>query len=113
MKFKGQKVGVIGTGSSGIQAIPVIAKEAAHLTVFQRTANYSVPARNYDLSDDQARSIKKEIKEIREFCRWSTIGQNYDFREGEALALPKEQLERQFEARLGKRGIPVDVWQLP
>ena len=103
VKFKGQKVGVIGTGSSGIQAIPVIAKEAAHLTVFQRTANYSVPARNYDLSDDQARSIKKDIKEIREFCRWSTIGQNYDFREGEALELPKEQLERQFEVD-GEKG---------
>ena len=104
VNFKGQKVGVIGTGSSGIQAIPVIAKEAAHLTVFQRTANYSVPARNYDLSDDQARSIKKEIKEIREFCRWSTIGQNYDFREGEALALPNEQLEGQFEADWKKGG---------
>jgi cation diffusion facilitator CzcD-associated flavoprotein CzcO len=44
--FSGKRVGMIGTGSTGIQAAPVIAETAAHLTVFQRTANYSVPARN-------------------------------------------------------------------
>jgi cation diffusion facilitator CzcD-associated flavoprotein CzcO len=44
--FTGKRVGMIGTGSTGIQAAPVIAAAAAHLTVFQRTANYSVPARN-------------------------------------------------------------------
>src|SRR5262249_12253944 len=44
--FTGQRVAVIGTGSSGIQTIPEIAKQASHLTVFQRTANYSLPARN-------------------------------------------------------------------
>ncbi|HET7880005.1 MAG TPA: NAD(P)/FAD-dependent oxidoreductase, partial [Acetobacteraceae bacterium] len=44
--FTGRRVGVIGTGSTAIQAVPVIAAQAAHLTVFQRTANYSVPARN-------------------------------------------------------------------
>ena len=44
--FTGQRVGVIGTGSSGIQSVPVIAEQASHLTVFQRTANFSIPARN-------------------------------------------------------------------
>ena len=44
--FVGKKVGQIGTGSTGIQAVPVIAEEAKYLTVFQRTANYSIPARN-------------------------------------------------------------------
>ena len=44
--FTGQRVGIIGTGSSGIQAIPVIAEQAAHVTVFQRTPNYSIPSRN-------------------------------------------------------------------
>jgi cation diffusion facilitator CzcD-associated flavoprotein CzcO len=48
--FSGKRVGVIGTGSTGIQAIPVIAEQAAHLTVFQRTANYSIPARNAPLT---------------------------------------------------------------
>ena len=45
VSFKGQRVGIIGTGSSGIQSIPVIAAEAEHLTVFRRTPNFSVPRR--------------------------------------------------------------------
>ena len=49
--FTGQRVAVIGTGSSGIQSIPVIAAEAAHVTVFQRTPNFSVPANNRPLTD--------------------------------------------------------------
>src|SRR5205814_10341008 len=44
--FTGLRVGVIGTGSSGVQSIPIIAKQAKHLYVFQRTANFSLPARN-------------------------------------------------------------------
>ena len=48
--FRGKRVGQIGTGSTGIQAAPVIAATADHLTVFQRTANYSVPARNRTLN---------------------------------------------------------------
>src|SRR5262249_51247898 len=44
--FTGQRVGIIGTGSSSIQSVPVIAAQASHLTVFQRTANFSIPARN-------------------------------------------------------------------
>ena len=52
VSFKGLRVGVIGTGSSSIQAIPVIADEAAHVTVFQRTPNYSIPSRNGPMTDD-------------------------------------------------------------
>ena len=46
VSFSGQRVGIIGTGSSAVQAIPVIAKEAKALTIFQRTPNYSIPAHN-------------------------------------------------------------------
>ncbi|MFI4973892.1 MAG: flavin-containing monooxygenase [Caulobacterales bacterium] len=49
--FTGLRVGVIGTGSSGIQSIPEIASQAAHVTVFQRTPNFSIPARNTPLTD--------------------------------------------------------------
>ena len=44
--FSGQSIAVIGTGSSGIQSIPVLAKQAKKLTVFQRTSNYSIPSQN-------------------------------------------------------------------
>ena len=56
--FRKRRVAQIGTGSTGIQAAPVIAESAAHLTVFQRTANYSVPARNRPLTDAVRRQQK-------------------------------------------------------
>lgn len=63
--FSGLRVGVLGTGSSGIQAIPEIAKQAAHLTVFQRTANYSIPAHNRPLPEDESARIKKTYSALR------------------------------------------------
>ena len=63
--FTGQRVAVIGTGSSGIQSVPVIASQAAHLTVLQRTPAYSVPARNQPLSPDYVASIKANYGEFR------------------------------------------------
>ncbi len=59
--FEGKKVGIIGTGSSGIQAIPTIANLAKELTVFQRTPNFSVPARNAKLSDEFLSKFKSKI----------------------------------------------------
>jgi len=63
--FTGKKVGVIGTGSSAIQSIPVIAQTAADLTVFQRTANYSVPAHNAPMDDRYEQKIKSEYSAFR------------------------------------------------
>ena len=50
--FTGRRVAVVGTGSSAIQSIPVIAEQAAHLTVFQRTPNFSIPTRNGPMDDE-------------------------------------------------------------
>ncbi len=63
--FSGKRVGVIGTGSSAIQAIPIIAEEAEHLTVFQRTPNFSVPAWNGPLDPEHQRDVKRRYREIR------------------------------------------------
>ena len=63
--FAGKRVGMIGTGSTGIQAAPVIAAQARHLTVFQRTANYSVPARNVPLTPEFKQYVKDNAREIR------------------------------------------------
>ncbi len=102
--FSGKRVGVIGTGSSGIQAIPIIAQRAEHLTVFQRTPNFSVPSRNTPLSAERVNEIKRNIKDIREFCRWSTIGQPYDFKQVEALKVTREAVEEQLESDWQKGG---------
>ena len=63
--FTGQRVGVIGTGSSAIQSIPIIAEQAQQLTVFQRTASYSVPAGNRPLDAEETRAIKADYAKFR------------------------------------------------
>jgi cation diffusion facilitator CzcD-associated flavoprotein CzcO len=72
--FAGQRVGLIGTGSTGIQAAPVIAETAQHLTVFQRTANYSVPARNAPLTDTFKQHVRENRDEIRRIMHSTTNG---------------------------------------
>ena len=67
--FTGQRVGVIGTGSSAIQSIPVIAGQASHLFVFQRTPNFSIPARNAALTADERDAFRRNYPEIRRFAR--------------------------------------------
>jgi cyclohexanone monooxygenase len=67
--FTGLRVGVIGTGSSGIQSVPVIAEQASHLTVFQRTANFSIPARNAALTPEERDSFRSNYPEIRRTAR--------------------------------------------
>jgi cyclohexanone monooxygenase len=63
--FAGQRVAVIGTGSSAIQSIPVIARQAAHLTVFQRTANYVAPAHNHPMSAEYEAGFKTNYRALR------------------------------------------------
>jgi cation diffusion facilitator CzcD-associated flavoprotein CzcO len=72
--FTGQRVAVIGTGSSGVQCIPLIAAEAASVTVFQRTPNFSVPAHNRPLSDAEVAERKSVYAEHREKARHSQSG---------------------------------------
>jgi len=67
--FTGLRVGVIGTGSSAIQSVPVIAEQARHLTVLQRTANFSIPARNAELTAEEREAFRSNYPEIRRFAR--------------------------------------------
>jgi cyclohexanone monooxygenase len=72
--FTGKRVGVVGTGSTGIQVIPVVAEQAAHVTVFQRTPNFSVPAQNGPLSDEDQRAMKARYAEHRQAAKESAFG---------------------------------------
>ena len=67
--FTGQRIAVIGTGSSGIQSVPVIAEQASQLTVFQRTANFSIPARNAALTEEERKWFRENYPEVRRFAR--------------------------------------------
>lgn len=63
--FRGKRVGILGTGATAMQAIPVIAEQAGHLTVFQRTPNYGSPLRNAPMSAEEDRAIKASYAELR------------------------------------------------
>jgi cation diffusion facilitator CzcD-associated flavoprotein CzcO/acetyl esterase/lipase len=70
----GKRVGVVGTGSTGIQLVPQVAKQAEQLYVFQRTANFSMPARNRALDDELRSAIKTDYGARRRLARESTSG---------------------------------------
>ena len=77
VKLAGKRVAVIGTGSSGIQSIPLIAEEAAHLTVFQRTPNFALPAQNGPAPADRVAMLEGDRAAYREQARWSMVGVPY------------------------------------
>jgi cyclohexanone monooxygenase len=74
VEFTGKRVAVIGTGSSGIQSIPLIAEQAEKLIVFQRTPNHSVPAFNHRLDAEERRDGVERFAEKREFAKGSFTG---------------------------------------
>ena len=103
--FTGQRVGVIGTGSSAIQSIPIIARQAAHLFVFQRTPNFSVPARNAPMAQDYQARWKANYAEHRREARESRVGFVVERNEISALAVPSEERRREYEARWSRGGL--------
>jgi len=102
--FSGKRVGLIGTGSTGIQATPVIAATADHLTVFQRTPNYSVPARNFALTPEQWADIKANYGEIRRKARESWGGFPYDRSEMSAIEVSPDEREATYERLWAEEG---------
>lgn len=92
--LSGKRVAVIGTASTGVQMIPLIAQKAAQLTVFQRTANFVLPAGNRPLSNEEQRFYRETYEQIRERCRYSNGGSHYQFNDRSALAATPEERER-------------------
>ncbi|HEY5679099.1 MAG TPA: NAD(P)/FAD-dependent oxidoreductase [Pseudomonadales bacterium] len=102
--FRGKRVGLIGTGSTGIQAAPVIAEEAEHLYVFQRTPNFSVPARNTPLTAERTAEIKANYDEIRRISRTSGFGFPYETPEHAAMEVTPEERQCVYEQRWHEGG---------
>lgn len=99
----GKRVAVIGTGSSGIQLIPAIAGTCSHLTVFQRTANFSVPARNAPLGPDQQARLRAVYPMLREAARQASGGQIVAPPIGSALA-PETPVRDELDRRWAHGG---------
>jgi cyclohexanone monooxygenase len=103
--FSAQRVAVIGTGSSAIQSIPIIARQAEHLFVFQRTPNYSVPAHNGPLDPDYERRVKADYADFRRQARESRIGFVVERSEQSALAVSDDERQREYEKRWRRGGL--------
>ena len=103
--FTGLRVGVIGTGSSGVQSIPIIAKQAKHLYVFQRTANFSLPARNVPLDPAKERAHKNEYPERRRAAFDTPFGiAGYPAPVKSALQTTEDERLRAYEAKWAEGG---------
>jgi cation diffusion facilitator CzcD-associated flavoprotein CzcO len=103
--FTGRRVAVIGTGSSGIQTIPVVAEQAAQLFVFQRTPNYSVPARNRPLTADMVAEVKANYGERRRLSWRSGGGSPYIATTKMAMEVSPEERRAAFEKRWRLGGV--------
>jgi len=95
--FSGKRVGQIGTGSTGIQAVPVIAAQAKHLTVFQRTANYSVPAHNAPLTDEFRSWLKENRDDVTRIMRSTHNGHPFTISPRKVFDVSDEERERIYE----------------
>ena len=104
VEFDGKRVAIIGTGSSGMQMTPIIAKDARHLTVFQRTANFSIPASNAPVSDEEDRQVKATYRERREQAWNSPTGLGFKPNKQSALDVSPEERERVYEAAWNRLG---------
>ena len=103
--FAGKTVGIIGTGSSAVQAIPVIAGQAKHLTVFQRTPNYSIPANNRPLDSQEVSKFKRDYSSTREKARQNRAGiASMVVGNKSVLEVTEEERVRELEKRWAEGG---------
>jgi cyclohexanone monooxygenase len=100
----GKRVGVVGTGSTGIQLIPELVPEVAQLVVFQRTANFSVPSRNTPMDPEHERELKQRYAAFREAARDSLLGVSCEGTGRSALDDSPEQRQRVFQERWDRGG---------
>lgn len=103
--FTGQRVAVIGTGSSAMQASPEIAKQANDLTIFQRTANYSIPAHNRPQDPEYVAYVKANYRELRAKAKTIYGGVIDEFGTRKAMETPVEEIHKDLEARWQKGGL--------
>ena len=102
--FTGQRVGVVGTGSSGIQTIPVIAQQAAQLVVFQRTPNFSIPAWNRPLPLPDQQAWKLNYADHREHARTTRSGILYEYSQRSALDVSEADRQAEYQRRWARGG---------
>lgn len=103
--LRGKRVGVVGTGSSGVQTIPVIAEQAAHVTVFQRTPQFSIPARHETVNEAFWKDVKDHYDEIFERARNSAGGFPWQHNGLRAMDVSEDERRAVYESLWAEGGI--------
>lgn len=101
----GKRVAVIGTGSSGIQVSPLLARDAASLTVFQRSPNYSVPMPNRPWTEAEQQAIRETYTARREKSRYAPAATPHESIQTKALDLPEDERLKAMEQRWNEGGV--------
>ena len=96
--LKGKRVGVIGTGATGIQVIQTIADQVGHLTVFQRTPNYTIPMRNPKYDDADRAELRSRYPDLKKRVHGTFAGFDYDFDSSDFLSLSPEERQKKMQA---------------
>ena len=109
--YRCKRVGVIGTGATGVQIITEVAKSAGELFVFQRTPNWCTPLRNSPLSASRTNEIKANYREILDYCKTTQTSFPYNFREQSALEVSPEEREQMNAAVMAQQ--PIGRWGRP
>ena len=105
--FRGKRVGIIGTGATAIQAIPEIAKECRHLTVFQRRPNWAAPLHNAKIAKDEMQAIKARYDEIYAYCRTTPSWFIHKADPRRTLDVPPAEREAFWEKLYGEPGFGI------
>ena len=105
--FTGKRVGIIGTGATAIQAIPEIAKECAHLTVFQRRPNWAAPLHNARISKEEMEDIKSRYDEIYAYCASTPMWFIHQMDHRKTLEVPAEERQAFWEKLYAEPGFGI------
>jgi len=108
--LSGKRIGLIGTGSTGIQVMPKLAERGDHLKVFQRTPNYAVPARNRQLNEKEWEMIRRNYDELWEDARDSAGGLGWEFYYETADGLSEEEINEALDERWNEGGPLLKVF---
>ena len=105
--FSGKRVGVIGTGATGVQVIPIVAKTAAELSVFQRSPNWCTPLGNHPISDEEMEKLQAEYDQILAFVKSTPTAFPYERNKKKASETTPEERQALFESLYSMPGYGI------
>ena len=109
VSFAGRRVAVIGTGATGVQVVPEVAKEAAQVYVFQRTPNFDIPGHNHPLEASEIEEIKRNYRNLWERTRQTGFGMPFEAAERSTFSVSPEERQQIYEGAWTQGGFHVGL----